>query len=814
MTTNNSKIGDRLNTSAGVWGIEAESTTGVPQDGYADPTGEYPKRDNWFQSSVSGAARGIIINDLWLGGSTMGVSFDVPFATSSIYPFNQANTTPSGHSFEIDDTPGNERILIKHHTGAGVELKQDGSVAIASRSHQIQVVGADHELVVSGAGNLTYNGDLNLTVNGDYNVDVGGTYNLRVGANFNHTVNGSHLTEVADIHSTLVRGNQDVKVWGDVFNFYSSEVKFVSKKDIRMISARDFIVNSARHNRFTAQQKFTTSSGANTVISGDDVVVTGATGKIGGANFIYTGKLYTGPDDDNGRKTVFQGNLIGKASEAHTSNFAQYAQSAHRSLMATEALHAIYATSAAIAGSAENAVLATPDSTGEAGAAATAAIAAAAKPYDGYTGMDGIQDFIGESEYENYETPIYSMFWDEDIRYAIYNHEDLDTSHDLAKARSGVDTPYEFSTTRNWWELWNNISPYAVRRVIVDKDNTIENKISKLDQYTHYFKYTPSTAEIRSKLRTLEGAQESKSAPDGQLNGEQCIVSLVTENRLNPKYFLGSPTGTYGVLRRSGASPTPAFGKTLLGNPIDRISKTFLPKNRKSVTRTIVADPIYNPDTQTAPISSSTKLSRSTTISKFFGAPGSKCSIDSVPMLTDRQNLARQWYLHAELMEAVAAVKEFSSYRLQVTEGYYKPATGIREQYDPSVSTRSRYWTEPFKYELGGLQIQKSRNTIPQTISELKHSGRAVVYTLYDAHGKIDFAATYDLALYIRDHLFYEQLSLDYDTTRPDGTMSQQLMVIMPEVTPSFEATYRMYACTYFNRKVYSSNELVHIGET
>ena len=196
--------------------------------------------------------------------------------------------------------------------------------------------------------------------------------------------------------------------------------------------------------------------------------------------------------------------------------------------------------------------------------------------------MEGIQDFIGESEYENYETPVYQMFWDEDIRYMIFNHEDLDTSHDLAKARCGVDTPYEFSTTRNWWELWNKISPYAVRQVVVDKDNTIENKISKLDQYTHYFKHTPSTAEIRSKLRTLEGAQESQSAPDGQLNGEQCIVSLVTENRLNPRYFLGSPTGTYGVLRRSGASPTPAFGKTLLGNPIDRISKTFLPKNRKA----------------------------------------------------------------------------------------------------------------------------------------------------------------------------------------------------------------------------------------
>ena len=347
MTTTNNKVVDRLAKDGGV---QKESTFGIGRDGQADPTGEYPHRDNWFNSSVSAAARGVVINDLWMGGSTMGVSFDIPFATSSIYPFNQSNTTPSGHSFEIDDTPGNSRILIKHHTGAGVELKQDGSVAIASRSHQIQVVGADHELVVSGAGNLTYNGDLNLTVNGDYNVDVGGTYNLRVGENSNQSVHGSHLTEVGDVHSTVVRGNKDVKVWGDTFNFHASELKVVAKKDIRTIVAKDFIVNSGRNVRLTSEDTFSSSAGEHTVISGKDVVVTGASGKIGGAEFHYVGRLYTGPDDDFGSDTVFQGNLVGKALEAWTCNFAQYSEESHRSLFSTYSQTAKWSELSATAG--------------------------------------------------------------------------------------------------------------------------------------------------------------------------------------------------------------------------------------------------------------------------------------------------------------------------------------------------------------------------------------------------------------------------------------------------------------------------------
>jgi len=60
MTTNNNKITDRL---AAEGGLEKESTTGIGRDGMADPTGEYPLRDNWFNSSDSNVARGSVVNE-------------------------------------------------------------------------------------------------------------------------------------------------------------------------------------------------------------------------------------------------------------------------------------------------------------------------------------------------------------------------------------------------------------------------------------------------------------------------------------------------------------------------------------------------------------------------------------------------------------------------------------------------------------------------------------------------------------------------------------------------------------------------------
>ena len=748
------RLVDRLKE---VDGVSLEYTYGVPTDGTADPTGEYPRRDNWFGSSISSAARGVKVNGLWMGGSASGLNFDVPLQSPSIYPFNQANETPSGHSFEIDDTPGGERILIKHNSGAGVELKADGSVVVASKSNRIEVVGADHSVVVQGKGDVVYDGDMNLTVNGNYNLKVNGNYNVEVGANHNHSVHGTYITETGDIHSTIVRGNKDVKVYGDTFDFHVGERKMVTKKDLRFITKQDFIVNSKRHVRLTAKEYITGTSGKLTTLSSSGkMIVTGSGGEIGGEFFNFTGNNFGGPKSYSGGEgqssATFEGYLLGRALESWTSNYAKNAEFAYAAKWADEAQASNTAMS-------DNGPQVFPP-------------------------IKGVP-FSAQPDY------IFKYGWG-------------------PKSKT-------YTVTNEWVDVWNKISPFAVRDVMVDEDDVLENKLAK-SGYTYYFNWTPDISEIRSKMRTMDGANDISTAPEGQTDGATCISTLLDENRISPKYQLPGPQAPYRQIRTATATPSAKFGYTLLGNPVERRSKTFIPKDRLVANneRVILADPLYNPDKHDAPITSSTKLSRSATVSKFLGAAGSKTSLEFVPLLSDRQKLARQWYLHAMLMDAVASSKQFSDYRLQVTEGYYYPANGIREQYVPSENVFNRYWREPYRAEDGGTtqaSILARPNGVRPTINELKYEGCAVAYTLYNSRGKVDYSGMYDVALYIRDTLYFDQLSLDYDTIRPDRVMGQQLIVVMPKITSNFKAVFQQKVCTYFNRQMFSSTELIEISD-
>ena len=65
--------GRKKYTSAGL-----EETEGVPVDGMIDPTGDYPKRDYFFGSSVNKAAVGAKVNNLALGGSELGIDLELP----------------------------------------------------------------------------------------------------------------------------------------------------------------------------------------------------------------------------------------------------------------------------------------------------------------------------------------------------------------------------------------------------------------------------------------------------------------------------------------------------------------------------------------------------------------------------------------------------------------------------------------------------------------------------------------------------------------------------------------------------------------
>lgn len=318
-----------------------EDTQGVPKDGFVDPTGEFPKRDYFFGSSINKAATGQTVNKLALGGSEIGVDLDLATQRPSEYPHNQVNETASGHVIEIDDTPGGERILIKHRTGAGMELRADGSVLISSKRQKVEVIEGNETVIVEGEGDLIYRGNVNLRVAGDFTVDVGGDYNLSVAGDKREEIKGRHSKTVNRDQNYTIRGSRGEQVIGMATTTVLDDANFIIKGNAKHYVEGDIELTSGNKLVTTAVSEWVASaSTAN--INARHISMIGHKGTIGGQGIDYYGKTYGGMPAATTNLATFYGALVGRATEAFhadyamTATLADFAKGAGKSLIAAK----------------------------------------------------------------------------------------------------------------------------------------------------------------------------------------------------------------------------------------------------------------------------------------------------------------------------------------------------------------------------------------------------------------------------------------------------------------------------------------------
>jgi len=120
----------------------------------------------------------------------------------TIYPYNKAIETESGHIFEMDDTFGKERIQLAHRTGTFVEYQPDGSRIIKVVKDDYEIIMADKNVYVMGICNLTINGKARLYVKSDYDMKIDG--NMKV------TVKGNMTTDITGTTTHTSGGNYSV----------------------------------------------------------------------------------------------------------------------------------------------------------------------------------------------------------------------------------------------------------------------------------------------------------------------------------------------------------------------------------------------------------------------------------------------------------------------------------------------------------------------------------------------------------------------------------------------------------------------------
>ena len=686
MSTENDELRDR---EASI-GEAKENSKGIFRTGFFDPSGTYPRSDYFYGPSINQHARGIERNDLYIGGGNLDLDLGLDTPPQSQYPLNQVQESRSGHVIEIDDTPAGERILIKHRTGAGVEMRTDGTIVVATKNNLVTIVQGESKLIVEGDAQLTYNGNLDIDVAGDYNLNVGGNFNIDVAGDILTEVDGNFREKIHGNHGSNVDGNRSSTTTGTTAHTTLGGFNNIVKGDFRNAVEGATSIMSSGQTRITSETRIL-GSAPDMNLAAQSMSVFGDTGTIGGQNIImYNYNMYTGHSIT--------------ATDTITTNTA-YTQRVNATSMHATTFHGSLVGKASFAEAADQAGSA-PLGPGSGGGTLTSSTHTA-EPVDpkatALPTQTNLNGYLTKGSY----------------------------GHPVVKVDPGAG-------------LLNSVSDN-------EKNDNITNKPLNI-------------REIRSKLRS-----------DSTLQNPVFTGSQIGAGKLSSSFSETSPAS---IGRVESSKPTKVIGQKYLGqiNPSDA-SKKIVPK---PVPQLITPDPVYNPNFKDV-INSKTKLAKGITIAKFLGGKGDKITLDHISPtdIVTRKAIARQLYLQAEAMNLISDdTGKFKDHRLVVVEGLYR----------------------------------QGRNEVltPGSINDLQTSGRAVVYELVDTKGITDIEKTFDLAIYLKDNMYYEKLILDYDTFDPAG-LNVQIIIQMPLVSEDYTGEYSMNIETRFNNKVLTNKEFTEV---
>jgi hypothetical protein len=118
----------------------------------------------------------------------------------SEYPFNKVTESWSGHQWQVDDTPGKERVFGRSSAGTFIEVSSDGKVAIVTvgdmkvankagvtlsidENNDVKISG-HNRMMVAGGAHIEVAGDAGIAVGGDTAIAAVGKVNIRAAASY------------------------------------------------------------------------------------------------------------------------------------------------------------------------------------------------------------------------------------------------------------------------------------------------------------------------------------------------------------------------------------------------------------------------------------------------------------------------------------------------------------------------------------------------------------------------------------------------------------------------------------------------------
>ena len=172
-------------------------------------------------------------------------SEDFAFYRAGLYPYNHVFESESGHLTEVDDTPGNERMMRHHAAGTYEEIIADGTKTTKVIGDNFEIIMKDSNVYVGGSVNLTIGGSVRHLVKGDYHLEVEGNYTQKIhknmrtkiglgesGGNLEEEIKGNHGYNISENIKGRIGGDVDITTEGNEQKINNGTYKLQVKSNI------------------------------------------------------------------------------------------------------------------------------------------------------------------------------------------------------------------------------------------------------------------------------------------------------------------------------------------------------------------------------------------------------------------------------------------------------------------------------------------------------------------------------------------------------------------------------------------------------
>ena len=220
-----------------------------------------------FLSKVQDGAAAETRGD-WSEPNPKGIESDASPYASATYPYNHVHESEAGHIFEIDDTPGGERLNREHSSGTFEEIHPKGDKVVKVIGDNYEIIAGTSNVFIGaakkeGSGdvlNLTVNGNVRELIRGDYIQEITGDFTQKIGknhrvkvgyiagGNLEEEIVGNHAFNIdqavkgrigADI-DVLIEGSEIRTVNGSS-NLFMEGFYLVTTNDSMLVSAKESI---------------------------------------------------------------------------------------------------------------------------------------------------------------------------------------------------------------------------------------------------------------------------------------------------------------------------------------------------------------------------------------------------------------------------------------------------------------------------------------------------------------------------------------------------------------------------------------------